>query len=526
MENIWKEETSTFLRYRKPDGQLHIEGSFCRDDATYQFYFNQQKNKNGRYIQEMRGEITVLSRTDGLKLQKHIIESENGKAIHPRENVIRLQSTVRSTKTKDIQQKIYKDSFNLQKKYSAEIEADLAKTPLDFLTPLRAVQMYGRLYLYTRHQQGQKAPSENTINTNFKKLENFGRMLGTTTMSNVTYDKLLHAYDLMGKSADKVFLMAHGFWEFARNRGLYHGTNPITTFYVLSGKTKHAPEDIRRLAMRPQALPSKVESRFIQRITDLSCPLAKDIGLVLAYIGFSSHAAANLLLSAITQHTIAPGSMCIQIKKTENIGATHDFTRPLPPFASNMIRRYLDCHPGLAKAKPGYLLQDDEEKFNAKILTAYSRTTLLDLGMAERDMRADADTIYGVGIDLLHRNYTHWLQVDCGLKYDRGATNFLELIPLPDTTSDNYRSFTCPDGQQFLLRAQMRDKRYVPLPEHSEILINTNSESGITGVLVPPSDPTRFTDVEIVLEIDDDSWIELWSDVYLEGTIEVIELDE
>lgn len=428
MGNIWNEETSTFLRCRKPDGQLHVEGSIRREGVTYQFYFNQQKNNTGRYIQEMRGEITVLSRTDGLKLQKNVVENESGKTIHPRENVIRLQSIVRSTKAKDIQQKILRDTFDLQRKHSAEIEADLAKTPLDFLTPLRAIQMYGRLYLCTRHQRGQKAPSENTINTNLKKLEKFGRILGDTMMSNVTYDNLQTAYDLMGKSADKVFAMAHGFWEHCRNRGLYYGTNPFTTFYLLSGNAKHAPLDIRRLAMRPMALPSKVEARFIQRNNANLTPTAKDIGLVLAYVGFSASAAASLSVSAIVQNTIAPGSMCIRIEKKDNAGATHNFTRPLPPFASNMIRRYLECHPHISKTKSGNLLQDDDEKFSAKLMTAYSRKKLLELGMSERDLRADAEAIYGVGIDLLHRHYKHWLQIDCGLKEDRGATNFLEVF--------------------------------------------------------------------------------------------------
>lgn len=526
MPNLWNDEKNTFNRTKKPDGQLHIEGTVFLDDVTYKFYYNQQRNGRGRYIQEVRGEITVLSRIDGMKLQKNVVENENGKTIHPRDNVIRRQSIVRSTKTKDIQQKILSDIFDLRKKYYTEIETDFAKTPLDFLSPLRAVRMYGTQYLRNRQQKGKKAPSEITINSNFKKLEKLAAMLGSTMMANITYDKLQMTYEMLGKSAGKVFTMAHGFWEYCQNRGLYHGTNPFTAFYLLSGKIKHAPLDIRRLAMRPMALPNKVESRFVQRNNESPAPTAKELGLVLAYAGFSASAAVTLSVSAITQHTIAPGSMCVRVEKKDNAGATHDFTRPLAPFVSNMIRRYLDGHPHILKRKSAPLLQDDDEKLSAKNLTAYSRITLLELGMAERDMRADADAIYGVGIDLLHRNYKHWLQIDCGLKEDRGATNFLQGLSLPDTTSDHYRSLTCLDGQQFLRRALMRDKRYFPPPENKEISISTKIDSEITDISVPPSDPTRFTEVEIVLELYGDSWIELLSDVYIEGTIEVIELDE
>ena len=107
-----------------------------------------------------------------------------------------------------------------------------------------------------------------------------------------------------------------------------------------------------------------------------------------------------------------------------------------------------------------------------------------------------------------------------------GAGQWHRMLSLNDVTSDHYRSFTCIDGQQYLLAAMRRDKRFWPKPENAEISITTNEEVGHTEIFVPSADPKRFTDVEIELELDAGDWIELMSEVPLQGTIEMIEDDD
>lgn len=284
-----------------------------------------------------------------------------------------------------------------------------------------------------------------------------------------------------------------------------------------------APSDVRRKARRPKALPQKVASRIFgdyaeNRVTlDLD---VKDIGFILAHDGFSASTAVALCKTDFRKDTLSAGSVCVAIEKKDIAGATHNFSRPLSPFAAAIIGTYIDRLE--AKPEGTLLLHNGDRKLSAKVLTAYIREKLLELGMDEREMRADPDVIDGVGIDLLQRNYKHWLEFDCGLEIDRGAVNFMRGDVLPDTTSDNYRSFTCLDGQQYLYAAMKRDKRFLPRPVSAEIAITHNDDVRQTDVRIPPEELERFTEVEIELDLAPGEWVELSSDVFLAGTIEII----
>lgn len=536
MENtppaVWDDLQIEYHRVRKPDGQVHIEGTVVLHNITYRFYLNQQSRTNSdgskTYINSMRGEITVSSRRDGFKLQKKIVtDAETGDEIHPQDNVVRYQCYIDSTKNEDIKMNLLEDILNLRRKHFKVIEADLDQVPLDLLSPTRAVNHYGKVYLNHRHvKTGKRAPKEATIDKNFEKLEKLAILLGGTAMANVTYTELLSAYQRLGKSAAAIFKMGHDFWEYCRNRGLYHGPNPFDDFYRLADKMNEAPEDVRRRAMRPRALPEAVEARFAQYCEDLAVPTAKDLGLILAHDGFTAATATSVLEGAVTRDTIAPGSVCVKLEKRDNTGATHKYTRPLSPPAADKTRKFLDASsrvPGEKESPP--LLRDGERKLSSKALTAYSRTQLLALGMDEREMRADADTICGVGVDLLQRNFKHWLQYHCGLARDHGAVNFMQMLSLHDATSDHYRSLTCMDGQQYLLAAMRRDKRFCPKPETADISINHDDQTGITSITVPAADPRRFTEVEFELKLGEGDWIELMSPVFMTVTIEVIEYE-
>ncbi len=531
----WDDPKSEYHRTHKEDGQLHIHGTVYLDDTSYSFYLNQQHETNcdGEkvYIAKMRGEITVCSHGDGLKLQKkHIRDAETGKYIHPQGGVVRHQCYVSSTKNNDIKAHILKGVINLRKKHFAAIEADLAKVPLALLSPSRAVNNYGKLFLGNRHLvAGGKAPNEETINKNFAKLDKLAKLMGNTAMADVTHAQLKKIYELLGKSASKIFGLGYQFWDYCRSRGLYHGQNPFYDFFVLEGKIGEAPEDVRIRGMRPKALPAEIEGRFVAWATGIDIPTERDVALVLAHDGFTATSIAAILQNAITRDTIAPGSVCVQMARKDNAAATHDFTRPLSPLAANIVSRYVENssrksdHEG--NATP-LLKGTGGKRISSRVVTADSRTKLMELGMSERDMRADADTIYGVGIDLLQRNYKHWLQYHCGLENDKGAVTFLRTLTPSDVTTDNYRSFTCLDGQQHLLAAFRRDKRFWPKPVNADISIDEDIEGGYTQVSVPAADPERYTEFEIELELCADDWVKLFSGVCLSGNIEVVIFDD
>lgn len=82
-----------------------------------------------------------------------------------------------------------------------------------------------------------------------------------------------------------------------------------------------------------------------------------------------------------------------------------------------------------------------------------------------------------------------------------------------DTTSDNYRSFTSPEGQLYLYHALQRDTKH-------EVITNTSSRkmSGIKSCIIRQSKPGFFAEAEITCTLEEGQTLTLLSEKGIELT--------
>ena len=150
------------------------------------------------------------------------------------------------------------------------------------------------------------------------------------------------------------------------------------------------------------------------------------------------------------------------------------------------------------------------KRLTPKTLTEFCRE-LLHCGMDYISLTPDRTQPYGVGVRLLLAHYKHRITYLAGLDSDNGAVRFLLGLSLPgNVTADHYRSFTSPEGQEFLLNILSRDKTSVQavLPDE-RIQTSTDGATSITTVQAPS--PTHFHQVTGTVRLEKGQYLDLSS---------------
>ncbi len=150
-------------------------------------------------------------------------------------------------------------------------------------------------------------------------------------------------------------------------------------------------------------------------------------------------------------------------------------------------------------------------RLTPKALTAFCRELLLHCGMDYLSLTPDRTQPYGVGVRLLLAHYKHRITYLAGLDSDNGAVRFLLGLSLSgNVTADHYRSFTSPEGQEFLLNILSRDKTSAnPAPPGERMQTSTNG-AAITTMIQAPS-PSHFHQVSGTIRLEKGQYIELRS---------------
>lgn len=133
---------------------------------------------------------------------------------------------------------------------------------------------------------------------------------------------------------------------------------------------------------------------------------------------------------------------------------------------------------------------------------------------------------YGVGVRLLLAHYKHRIAYLAGLDADNGAVRFLQGLSLAgNVTADHYRSFTSPEGQEFLLNILSRDKASInPAPPDERIQASTDG-TAITTTVQAPS-PSHFHQVSGTVRLEKGQYLELRSLNLGHGSIVIQEADK
>lgn len=182
---------------------------------------------------------------------------------------------------------------------------------------------------------------------------------------------------------------------------------------------------------------------------------------------------------------------CIQIIDRSTSHSTHDFTRPIFPYAALILREYYN-----------YLLQSTEmtrEELNAcsimadchgkvcyspKELTAFCRNIMSAIGVSHTSLSnaGKSNPKAGAGITILHATYRTKLAETCRMEeQDPDAYTYMLCNSLTGkTTADHYRSFSSAEGITLLYKYLLRDTSIISEPLDEITVIDIPSSDEIT----------------------------------------------
>ena len=573
----WSDDCNKYKRSTAKDGRIIVTGYVTVADVQYVFKFRQEADVDAatgkRYISTMRGEIKIRSRRDGCFLQvtggekkrrilQFVNKKHNGTDVphyesiaeipsellprgsHPKILVIVKQTYVHSIKNKDIQAKIVEKIEEMCTEYLPAIEADLGITSADNLSLARTVRNYGEQFaaLNTKHHNkhkvnvtiesidstppplagaSRKGVNANTLKRKLGNLNKIAGVLGSCDMGKISAVEITQLYSKYGeKQGATLARLGHAFYDYCRSMGYYHGKNPFDDFFILTpNKLQDAPQTLKERRRAPKEIPQEVEEKFRTFVTTDTCNDEKVISTILTHDGFSASAISKLTTADVIFDGIQVGSVAGVQYRDDLVGATHNYTRPLSPFAAQEIQKRKHLIMESKKTTP--LLQAIcGKKLTPKKITAHSKKVLENCGIDKTLLTEDETcNVNGIGIELFKKNHKSWLQNDCGLARDNGAVNFLNLASVSgDVTADSYRSFCDYGGQRFLLAAMDRDKRHRSPPNCTTVAIS--QDANITNITVPPDDLLRFTACEIEIELTLEQWIEIFGTVQIRGIVE------
>ena len=472
LKATWNDNRTSYTTKMDATGKKRITGHYYCNDIQFNFSLNE--TSGGPYL--FRGRISLISPVDGFVLQvqgkqrRQIIarltlekkeKAMRGKRLE--ELGATRQLYIRTTDECDIKMAITKAADWLCGNNSLALEDILRKNA-------STVNMHSAQTrrLYAKYFFSQTNAKATTIHRKDNILLRICGHLDAYPMGEIPLPVLRQLHKELGNNADEQFRIAQGFWTFCRDKkGVYQGSNPFDLYYSKYPHTNlKKAELLTRRALTPTKLPLDVEKKLNQIIVD-GIADGRNIGLLLVKdVALPCQAACALKWSQVIFDDERPDYVQIVIQNKDNCGATHNYTRPCFPFVARVLReryQFLRKSYSAAKIEKMCVVAPKDRanlKLETKELTAYIRNMLLKSGIGYSALRPRVDSLYGSGTQLLLDNFRNKFINECKLVDERGATAFLLSQALTDVTSDSYRSFTCPDGQEFLFTALSRDGRF------------------------------------------------------------------
>lgn len=535
----WSDSRCMLSRATEPDGQIVFSGTYFIGDIPFVFSLRQQKsgsyaeNSAPVYEKILRGQIAVQSVRDGYRLQASGPDrarllsavSEVNPGSHPEETKVwKSLYCSGSMTTKRVKEVIAKKCAKMYKDFFSSIEADQRSVAVSQLQPIKAVIQYGRACFTS----GKRVPKLDTLNRKLHKLTRLAAALEGETMDSVTVSTLESVYPKLGSSAADIFKLGFQFWEYCQSRAMIT-RNPFADYYTLHAVSTKAPEKALNRALIPRSLPDSVDQLLDERIRSAD-PL--DPGpttlLLCKHLGLNIPQIRELTWSDFSFDSPAPGTAQFLFRIDDIAGATHNYTRPVPPFPAAELRRRHQAHI-TSKSKSEFVLQalphaqsgSSRKKYtpaqpSAAFLRNYILKALRDSGMGQDSLTMDRQTLYGVGVSTLQAHYRYQLIHQCGLDRQSGPFSFLALQSVAsDVTSDHYRSFTSPGGQLHLLKLLSRSN---PASTIQDTTILSSMQDGITTTVIPPAATSRTFEVEVTVTLHPGDWLEMHGDGLMDCT--------
>ena len=503
------------------------------------FFFSLNEQRGGMYL--IRGSVNLLGENGktlhitGAHRREVMAEIKQRNGGELPENYKDLDSLrakkmvqLRSMEEDDIYARVKAAAEDLYTENFSAIQDDRKASPVDRLHPSEAVQRYKKRFL----DNSRNKISRERRRRKERALERISSKLDRCTMDNISERALRKVSEELGDKAKEAFRLAEEFWRFCTEIGVYRGMNPFEQYRLKHPiSTRKESEVLIRQMLTPRSLPKRVEKNLRLEIQKAKPDDPRYTGILLAMEGgFSADEACTLRWDDLRFNQMGRPETTVQfaIQKEFTAGATHDYTRPCTPFgARELYRRMEACEKKWGNLKEHYVLEDSKgNRLTSKKLTEFCRERLLHCGMAHSDLSPDHSQPYGVGIRLLLSHYKYRITYLAGLRADCGVVRFLQGLSLAgDVSSDHYRSFTSPEGQDFLLNVLSRDKSFEEaLPADKAVQCSTDGQ--ITSVTVLAQKPDHFNVATGVIRLEKGQYLDLSSMNLGYGQIDIRKIEE
>lgn len=526
-KNGFDDPKSSYQNTVDENGKHHIEGTYFLNGVGFHFSLNEQARG---YL--LRGRISVRSPANGKVLKmiggarRVVTERWNqtnpdtrmeGKALE-KLNIF-CELNINAMDELSIKARISKSAAKLYAKHEPAIRA--AQKELGVSANRTAAEAAGI------HMKGFLKSSYSHVTAGTRRsvelaVKRAAAGLSAAAMGQITPAMIKNFMNGNEKSSETDLRYAQKFWDFCRVQGVYQEENPITAYLQASAvkKLKKSPDDAMHKAAVFTCLPEKVQQKLNDRIRQNLGDSASMGFLLVMESGLPAQDACGLLWKDVIFREDW-GFVSLHMENGDSAGATHDYTRPIFPFGAEMLSKHHRCLLEIYTEEQLLNLplitpeSSGKKPVSSKELTAFCRAELFRAGMAQDDILPIPGEPYGMGISLLLRNYRHRLEHDCGLISDPSAVNYLAGHSLQyDVTADHYRSFTCPEGQQYLYNAMKRDTRFCAADNSEEPVRMTQRQlpDGRVEWTFTPTRPGEILCGDLTLTLHPDE------EVYLSAT--------
>ncbi|MGI6124392.1 MAG: hypothetical protein ACOYIG_09430 [Acetivibrionales bacterium] len=521
----FKDKRSTYEKVYRNESKLRIYGICYIHDIPMKYYLNQQSNRT-----LFRGRISIISPADGQILQMRgknrrekisDLKQRNSPILDRtgRQEAFNATSElyVNTFNDEEIKRHIEKAALKLFAKYEPSIriiQKEIGQSAKS--TALTALMLY--LDDFERKIYASLRPK--TRKSKRCALKRVAAYVSSVPMGEVT-QAMLKAYAREhSKTAKSDLLVARHFWDFCKKKRVFNNENPLDVYFdsIIQHKRKVNPGKAVQRATELTCLPTVIESKLNQIIAS-NINNGEYIGLLLVK---ECGIPAKLVCESKWKEIIFNKELdyvSIIIRKDELAGAIHNYTRPLTPFAASILtNRYTELLKtySMEQLQEMYVASrknDPERPLEPKALTTLCRISLIQCGIDHNNLTTVSGELHGSGIRLLLRNIKYRLEHYCGLSQDPAAVRFLLLMALNDVTAENYRSFTCPEGQAYLYNALKRDTRFIEThePNSSEEVIKELLPDGRVKYTILPESPDKLTSFKVKFLLQPHTRIEVFA---------------
>lgn len=505
VQNGWKHPASK-IDVSTKNGRTVYSGIFMVGDRPCKFRLSEQPK--GDYL--LRGTLSLLAHKDNKVLQctgsalKAAEEKLNKKGNwdaekipHPREKAISVELRCNCTALQEVQAYIAKRAVALCEQSADAIRQDIIDSGTNVaysLTVLWNVHYQDYMKSYSKRS----ADYQNDIKKGIGRVANdfsvYEAKLITPAMVKRYADDQNNSPAVM-----KDLQRMAEFFAFCQSRNYIDRTmeNPFRAYLSRTKRGKdwkkaesEAFDDVCLTTEDERLLRGMAQAQWNADHRWLAVVLANEQG-------FSPQESAKLRVRDLS---IQPDPLRITIfRRFEHVGsATQAYPTPCTPFCAALLyERYLEIQRS-AKGKDFsgvFICGEGHHGVTAKSITDFARQMLRRLHIRGNGAAEGKEQL---GIRLLRSNFVHRLKTYCALGDEKGAMNYLQGRSLAnDTTSDHYRCFSDPEGQEFLYRALERDRRFVQQTFFSEQPAVEALENGSTVYHFSPARADRRSVIQL-----------------------------